>query len=265
MKVIYPIVITLIFPIFIYSQPEWIYKIPSGSINDYFVGKGTSRISKTEAARLAFENAVVLIMQNNTITAEYSFSNKIYSTQTNIDEEIKYKIVRNAVEELKISGSSTTIKGLKEVETYYEKNYGSYVSWVLVSLPKKEPISPPSPFSPIWRSFLFPGWGQLYKHETIKGISFLSISVVGLAGGLIFKQLSIVASDKAFSAHTQNVRDFYNNDSKNYNTYSKISFIVSGAFYLWSLIDAIVVKQDNIYVNLDKEKNNTYLCVSLRF
>jgi len=230
----------------IYSQPEWVSKTPSGYLNDYFVGKGTSINSKTEAAQLAFEDAVILIMRNNTITVEYSTDNKIYSTQTNINDSTKYEVVRKAAEELKINGNSKTMKGLKEVETYYELNGNSYVAWVLVDLPKKSPISPPSSFSPIWRSCLLPGLGQLYSDKTFKGISFMVLSLGGIAGGFVFNQLSQDASNNAISSKTQVRRDFYNQQTKDYDTYSKISFITAGAFYLWSLVDAIAVKPNNL-------------------
>ncbi len=107
----------------------------------------------------------------------------------------------------------------------------------------------------LWRSILVPGWGQLYKDESLKGILFMAGSIGGLAGGLIFKQLSIDATNKALSARTQAVRDFYNNDSKNYDTYSTISFIASASIYIWNLIDAVAVKQDNLYVDFNSNQN----------
>lgn len=249
----------------IISQPEWVSKTPSGFSNDYFVGKGTSYNSKAEAAQAAFEDAIKSIMRNNTIVVNYSVDNKIYSTQTSVDETTRLEVVRKSAEELKIDGTSKTMKGLKEVETYYEFNNNSYTAWVLVNLPKKNPLSPPSSFSPIWRSFLLPGWGQLYKEETFKGISFVVLSLSGLTGGFVFNQLSQDATNKAMSSRTQATRDFYNQQTKDYDTYSKISFITAGVFYLWSLIDAITVKQDNLYVFLDNSKNGTALGFCIRF
>jgi len=232
-----------------YAQPKWITKIPAGYINDYFVGKGTSSNSKIEAAQSAFEDAIISIMRNNSVDVQYSLDSKIYTTQSDKRGELNLEVVRKAAEELKINGNSKTIKGLKEVETFQEKNGNNFVAWVLVNLPKKNPISPPSSFSPVWRSFLLPGWGQLYTEETFKGVSFMVLTLGGVAGGVVFKQLSEDATQKAFSSRTQKVRDFYNNESKNYNTYSKISLIAAGGFYLWSLLDAIILKQDDLYVD----------------
>ncbi|TSA26327.1 MAG: hypothetical protein D4R68_07580 [Ignavibacteriales bacterium] len=264
MRKIYFLFLFCLSSIVIYSQPEWVSKTPSGYLNDYFVGKGTSNTSKTEAARMAFEDAVISIMRNNTIVVDYSMNNKIYSTQTSVDDNTRMEVVRKAAEELKIDGNSKTMKGLKEVETYYESNSNSYVAWVLVNLPKKLPISPPSSFSPVWRSLLLPGWGQLYKEETFKGLSFMVLSLGGIAGGFVFNQLSQDATNKANSSRTQVSRDFYNQQTKDYDTYSKISFITAGIIYLWSLIDAIAVRQDNLFVLIDL-KNDWQICYRYNF
>lgn len=247
----------------ILAQPEWVNKIPPGYLNDYFVGKGTSSTSKTDAAQNAFEDAIVSIMRNNFITVSYSQDDKIISTQISKDDEATLEIIRKSAQELRIEGQSKTIQNLKEVETYYETTNSNYVAWVLVNLPKQNPISPPTAFSPVWRSMLIPGWGQLYKDETFKGISFMTLSLGGVAGGFIFAELSQDATNKALSSRTQETRDFYNNEAKNYNTFSTISFIAAGVFYAWSLIDAIIVKQDNLYVILNQDFQQSTYSVNL--
>jgi hypothetical protein len=261
----YFVLFLLIISEIVFCQPEWVKKIPPGYTNDYFIGKGSSSNSKIDAAQNAFEDAIVSIMRNNTIDVKYSQDDNIISTQTSRGDEINLEVVRKSAQELQISGESKTIKGLKEVETYYETENGSYVAWVLVNLPKKNPISPPSDFSPIWRSFLLPGWGQLYKNESFKGISFMTFSIGGVAGGLIFSELSKDAKNKANSSRTQITRDFYNTEAKNYNTYSTISYVTTGVFYVWSLVDAIIVKQDNLYVILENTPYQTLLSASIRF
>lgn len=247
-----------------YAQPEWVNKTPSGYINDYFVGKGSSSSSKTEASQKAFEDAIVSIIRNSSIQVKYSQDDNVLSTQTSRGNEVNYEEVRKSAQELQITGESKTIKGLKEVETYYESLNNNYVAWVLVNLPKRDPFSPPSRLSPIWRSLLLPGWGQLYKEETFKGLSFMVLSLGGVAGGFVLSELSKSSTDNANSSRTQLRRDFFNNEAKNYNTYSIISFIVSGVFYSWSLIDAIAVKQDNLYVYFYQDGNEALLSFNLR-
>lgn len=236
---------------FIFSQPVWYYKVPAGYLNDYFVGRGYSANSKTEASQIAFEDAIKSIMRNHTITVNLSEQYSTSSIDAVLDDKNKSEVIRKTVQELSISGESKTIKNLKEVETYFEEKDNRYEAWTLVSLPKKNPITPPSSFSPVWRSVLLPGWGQLYKEETFKGLSFMILSLGGVAGGFVFNQLSHDANHNALSSRTQARRDYYNNESKNYNTYSAVSFISAAVFYSWSLIDAIAVKQKDLYVNLN--------------
>ncbi len=255
--------ISLIFCSNIISQPEWVNKTPSGYLNDYFVGKGTSTSSKSEASQRAFEDAIISIMRNNTITINYSEKDIILSEQKSKNDDVQLEIVRKSAQELRINGESKLIKNLKEVETYYETNGNKYEAWVLVNLPKKDPISPPNAFSPVWRSFLLPGWGQLYKEETFKGVSFMVLSLGGIAGGFIFNELSKDAVNKANSSRTQIRRDFFNNEAKNYNTYSTIGFITAGVFYIWSLVDAIIYKQKDLYVSIYPSANELYVNVSL--
>jgi hypothetical protein len=248
----------------IYAQPEWVNKTPSGYLNDYFVGKGSSSGSKTEASQKAFEDAIVSIIRNSSIQVKYSQDDKVLSTQTSKGDEVNYEEVRKSAQELQITGESKTIKGLKEVETYYESKNNNYVAWVLVNLPKRNPLLPPPRFSPVWRSILLPGWGQLYKDETFKGLSFMTLIIGGIAGGFVLSELSKSSTDNANSSRTQVRRDFFNNEAKNYNTYSIVSFIVAGVFYSWSLIDAIAVKQDNLYIYIQQNGSETQLAFNFR-
>lgn len=261
----YTLVLLVIISSTIYCQPEWVTKIPPGYSNDYFVGKGLSGDSKIDAAKNAFEDAIISIMRNNTIEVIYSQEDKIISTQTGRGEDVNLDVVRKSAQELQISGESKTIRDLKEVETYFETQNGLYVAWVLVSMPKEDPISPPSSFSPVWRSVLLPGWGQFYKDESFKGVSFMTITIGSLAGGFILKELSNDASRNAVASRTQSRRDFYNDEAKRFNTLSTISFIASAVVYSWNVVDAIIVKQDNLYVNIESNglNNKIFICVRL--
>jgi len=247
--------ISILFPFwFLTAQPDWVYKTPPGYLNDFFVGRGTSKISKTEAVQFALEDAISSIIKNGQIKNQETENFTESKTEVFKDgESVSFDVISKIAKEIIIEGSSRTISNLKEVERYTEQNGLYSDAYVLVSIPKSVPLSPPNSFSPVWRSMLIPGWGQLYKEETFKGISFMTLFLGGVAGGFIFSALSEDATNKANSSRTQIVRDFYNNEAKNYNTYSTISFITAGVFYVWSLVDAIIVKQDNLYVFLDPD------------
>jgi nucleoside diphosphate kinase len=80
----------------------------------------------------------------------------------------------------------------------------------------------------------------------------MALMIGGITGGIVYEQLSIDASRNAYASRTQARRDYFNQEKKDYNTYSIISFIAAGAVYAWNVADAIMVKQENLYVEIDE-------------
>ena len=100
---------------------------------------------------------------------------------------------------------------------------------------------------------IVPGWGQLYNDAALKGVSFMTIAVGGVASGFICSALSNDSHSQAIGSRTQARRDYFNDLSNTQCTISTVSFISAGVVYVWSLVDAIVVKPDNLYVNVNQE------------
>jgi len=80
-----------------------------------------------------------------------------------------------------------------------------------------------------------------------------------------FNELSKDATNNALSSRTQARRDFFNTQSKDYNTYSTISFISALVFYSWNVIDATIVKQNNLYVKFESNAIENKLVLSYKF
>ncbi|MBM4166981.1 MAG: hypothetical protein FJ218_08725 [Ignavibacteria bacterium] len=121
-----------------------------------------------------------------------------------------------------------------------ERNTTQHTFWSLVKLPKKNNIeSPPTKFSPVWRSMLIPGWGQYYKRETTKGYLFLGAEVLLVPSGIIFNNLGVDAETNKFSSQTKTLRDYYDDQSKLYYNVSLGCFIAAGAVYVYNIVDAI--------------------------
>lgn len=245
----------------IFAQPEWAIKIPPGYENDYFVGKGVSSNSRAEASSTALADALTKIVKTGTIKVSVNETITSNITETNWDLERIDKIVR----EINVTGKSTTVKGLKEVESYIEINDGLFEAWVLVSIPKKYKIEPPSKYSAVWRSVILPGWGQFYKDDTFKGFSFMFLTIGSITSGFVFNELSKEATNNALSSRTQARRDFFNDQAKQFNTFSTISFISAAVFYTWNIVDATIVKQDNLYVNIENNGDENRVMLSFRF
>lgn len=238
-------------------------KIPQSYALDFVIGSGSSSFSEPDAEKFAYRNAIQQITYNKEVLSEPLLDKiEYYSKQTDESNVRKNERILELEDGMQITGASTVIKDIKIWEKCSKYENGVYSVWILVSTPKENPISPPSSFSPVWRSFLLPGWGQLYKEETFKGISFMTLCLGGVAGGLVFDVLSKNAANNASSSRTQPRRDFFNDEADNYSTFSTISFITAGVFYVWSLFDAIMVKQDILYMMLNQKGENTVFSIS---
>ena len=84
-KILFVILFTILFiaPLSLFSQyPEWINKIPSGYVNDYFIGKGVSKTSRAESISLASEDAIVSVINTGKITISYTEYDSVGYHQT---------------------------------------------------------------------------------------------------------------------------------------------------------------------------------------
>lgn len=244
------------------AQPIWVSRVPEGFENDFFTGRGASSTSLVEAEQAALLNAVSEAIQNKSITIQVNKSLHSVTRETTTD----FYQADELVKEINIYGESQTLTGLKRVETYHENNRGLYEAWVLISFPKINPTEPPTTSSQIWRSFLLPGWGQIHTNQTWKGLFFTVATLSGVTGGVVFDQLSKDSKVKASGSRTQARRDFFNDETKNFNTISKIAFISAGVLYIWNVTDAITVKPDEwLYVDLKQEGNKWVAGITLKF
>ena len=222
------------------SQPEWYRNVPSDYKNDYFGGMGDGA-SKVLAAQLALENAVTqLLNYDNTVTLELS-PTIIRNTNREVItiDSIKSEIIRETAYELKIYSESRKIKGLKKLKTDFEREGNTYTAYVLIYLPKKNPISPPSAFSQVCRS-LIPGWGQFYNGQTTKGFIFLGLDAGLIVAGWILQNRASADEVYAQYSRIQSSRDYYTNDANTYRICSPVAYFLAGVIYIWNIVDAIV-------------------------
>jgi len=260
------LIILLLLPCNLLGQfPDWVEKLPKGYINDYFLGKGVSKSSRAESISLANEDAVVSIVRTGKITVRYSEYDSLGYIQKGDNVNTNMNIVAKTVREVNITGESKTIKGLKLVETYTEFNKGVYESWVLISVPKSHPEELPSPYKNTLKSIVIPGWGQFSNGKKWKGITFLTLIAGSLISGFVLNELSNNVSKEANVSRTQQRRDFFNSQSRTYNTFSVISFIAAVGFYIWNVADVIGMKEEMVYVNIPFIKNDFCLNFKISF
>ena len=85
---------------------------------------------------------------------------------------------------------------------------------------------------------LIPGWGQMYKGSTVKGISFLAAEVVAI-GGIIFTENERASYESKMRSQPKFARQ-YKTKMDNYETARNCCIGAAAAIYIYNLIDAIV-------------------------
>ncbi|MDP2208418.1 MAG: hypothetical protein Q8K98_06555 [Bacteroidota bacterium] len=241
------------------DHPRWIDETPKGYLNDYFIGIGTSDSSYSDAHEKALVDAIYRIQQSREIVVTASQRDTSYLIQRNLNNNQSIELVRKSARELAIDGKSITIRGLIEEERYQETEGTSYTFWSLVKIPKTKGFeSPPSSFSPVWRSTLLPGWGQLYKGQNTKGFLIAGTEVILVSAAFIFHNLKLTAKTDAENSRTQALRDYYNDQTNLYEDISLGCFIAAGAIYIFNISDAISSEGEKVYVENNKIKFEFY-------
>lgn len=235
------------------KKPEWIEQIPKGQQFDYYSGIGTSMNSLEAAKKSALSNAISEIIYNTDIKVELNetFSSKIKET----DNQISFQ--DEIIKDIKISGSSNLIKGLKKEEEYWQilkaDNGKLYHFWVLLKVSKtgksfsKFDSDKGYGIAPIWRSSLIPGWGQFYKGEDTKGWTFLATETILVSSIFITMHFSSSFEDKANMERDLDNRQFYNDKADQFYTASIISAVLAGAVYVYNIFDSVTSKGEKIY------------------
>jgi len=260
------------------KRPSWIKETPNGKFFNYYSGISSSKNSLDEAKNLAISDVLSEIIMQNEITVEGAI--------TTFEEETEVELISRITKEIKLKGSSTSIKGFEKEEEYWEsvqtKTNIFYRYWILMKIPKRQYINysfsanelkQTYGASPIIKSSLIPGWGQIQKKETNKGILFLSGFAVTLTSAFITHNISNSYEQDAKNAKNANGAEwieYYNDLSDQYYLISMISFVLSGAIYGYNVFDAISSQGAKIYAFNETNKirlsfNNEYSKIILKF
>ncbi len=244
------------------QQPHWIEEIPEGYLNDFYTGSASDKESRAKAQDAAYNDAIKKIINSGVIKVNYA--GKFYTDAKEIssDQNIESKIIRKTIDELSIEGESRTIEGLKLVETYHDYNTGYYEAWVLVSIPKANPVSPPTSFSPVWRSVLIPGWGQFYKGQAFKGGVFLLGTASLITAAIITDGKYRDNFDKANASRQLYERDEYFDRADKWKNIRNITGIVGIALYGYNIFDSITSEGKKLYV-LNVSPGRIHLAIDL--
>ena len=107
----------------------------------------------------------------------------------------------------------------------------------------------------LWRSMIIPGWGQLYKGSTIKGLCILGGEVL-LATGIIVTESQRSSYVKKMKEQPQHLQT-YNTKADNWSNARNVCIGAAAALYLYNIVDALVangrkraVTQKKVYFSL---------------
>jgi len=251
------------------KMPEWLNEnnLPQSNDYEYYVG-----IGENDSLHLAKNIAVndILTKISRQIKSSYqiqNFSNtKMKNTQrgTDVVSENTFDFVGTVSE----TGELIVIKGFKEIETFWQRVDNrtglSYRYYVLVRKPKGKTDANLPNFKRtkghVVRSLMYSGWGQMHVGNSKKGIAFLSLQSLTIAG-LIASQTSYSLSFANANSSSGSTRSFYLDRSNTWSTIRTGFAIGAGVVYLCNLIDIFTTKGNKIYAEKRINISPTGLCI----
>lgn len=123
----------------------------------------------------------------------------------------------------------------------------------------------------LWRSAICPGWGQMYKGSTAKGLTILAAEVAAI-GGIIFTENERATYESKMRSQP-NFAKQYKTKVDNYETARNCCIGAAAAIYVYNLIDAVVapgarrvvVKPRNVYFTPMASKDFSGVTFSYNF
>lgn len=204
------------------SKPTWVdgyHKDLANSYIDVFSGRGN-------AIADARKQAI-----NNIVEERSRATGRRYSI-----EENNGIITMHSQDEL-------TVK-CRIVDEYHSRQYGNYEVYLLVQTARHpdyayESINVTDRY-PVSARILVPGFAQIYKGQTAKGLIMLG-GVVGCSiGALVFENTRSDYKNKM--KEQPEFAQTYNTKANNNETARNVCIGAAAAFYVWSLIDGIASK-----------------------
>jgi len=234
------------------NKPSWLNAPPTGIFFNYYSGMSSSKRSLDEAKELAVSDALSEIIIQNEIYVE--------SNITTFEKETETELFSRITKEIKVKGKSEAIKGLQKEEEYWEvvKTGGGliYHYYILMKIPKPQyanhifsssELKQTYGLTPIFKSVFIPGWGQIHKNETKKGVLILSGFAVTIASGIITQNISSSYEKDAKSADGKDWIKYYNDLSNQYYLVSMSAYVLASVIYGYNLLDVISSRGDKIY------------------
>ena len=228
-------------------RPKWLASTPEAGNSTYvFIPITVDARNITEGRNSALQQ---LVMDRNLLNSlRVQTDIKTISNIRSVDSTEGYSETTDfsMLSATTFTGESFDLKA-QVVDYYYEPESQTYSSLYRVALVKNAVfdrirVTSDYGFSAGWRSMVVPGWGQLYKGLTAKGVVFLGGTAL-LAGGAIFAETT--RSNfmiQAGQTHDINLIRRFSANAQNMSTLRNVCAGALGAFYLYNVIDAFAAR-----------------------
>lgn len=222
------------------KRPRWLSEVPVAS-NNTFEYKVVTVYAQTPSEAKGLVPREITHYIETTQKVQITSVSKISSENQNgnVSEETSFNMM--AV----VEGDPVNVV-VKIIDEYQEAKDGQGVFYFLCAVgnPKassvnfdKVQITDKYGAKGLWRSAILPGWGQMYKGSTGKGIAILGTEVVAV-GGIVAMESMRSSYVKKAKTQPQFAQKYYSKAS-NCRNISYGFMVAAGAIYVYNIIDAI--------------------------
>lgn len=231
-------------------KPEWMVKgLPDSQNAGLYFIQTQSLKTNLDDARADCLNQVALVL---TQTSKFASSGEIKKqVRSDLDKDGLNETINSEYNFIYYIKTDTIAVVFRKVDEYWEAISDAnspiiYKCHILYAISENSETAPLNQISStnqyggkaVWRSALVPGYGQIYKGKTLKGISIIGGEVL-LIGGIIFSE-NRRADYKRRSKETLNISKIKNylDNADNYALYRNICIGSAAALYIYNIIDA---------------------------
>ena len=221
-------------------RPHWLSEVPAAS-NGTFEYKVITVYAQTASEAKGLVPREVTSYVETTQKVQITSVSKITSENHNGDVSEENSFNMMAI----VEGDPVNVV-VKIIDEYHEAKDGQEVYYFLCAVgnPKassvnfdRVQITDKYGAKGLWRSAIIPGWGQMYKGSTGKGIAILGAEVVAVGGIVAFESMR---SSYVAKIHTQpQYAQQYASKASNCKNIRNGFIAGAAAIYVFNLIDAI--------------------------
>jgi len=233
-----------------------------------------------EARNIALNSFLAQISSQAGVTVNSETVLNVKSKEETVDGSTVWQETSDYQRNTVVKGKNITIAYIK-VGEYFERKDGRYHLWELYEIntaftnfkPNIPEYTDRYGLNAAWKSAIVPGWGQLHKGKTVKGIIFLTAEVATISSAIYFN--SKRADNIRKSKETTNIKFIkeYRSRADDWALRRNVAIGAAAGIYVCNILDAALTKGKVRYawipknLHFNSEQFNDYYCygISLKF